>query len=163
MLCSPAYTWAHMPRERKEDKSSNVTTHTNTLAWSRQLEAGEVGVSTVSAWLKLPALPLTPPGLINLTCIGSTPRDTSAAHFPEVDERSSNGVGGGKRGGKERHRRGDGQKGTMQEEKENKPDQTCRSAHQRRTNPCFQVLCFQPFMLKTSLSSIKHNTPSCNV
>ncbi len=153
-----------MPRERKEDKSSNVTTHTNTLAWSRQLEAGEVGVSTVSAWLKLPALPLTPPGLINLTCIGSTPRDTSAAHFPEVDERTQQRGGRGQERWKRRDtEREMGKKGPLQEETENKPDQTCRSAHQRRTNPCFQVLCFQPFMLKTSLSSIKHNTPSCNV
>lgn len=125
MHCSTAHTWAH--KESKEDKSSNVTTHTNTLAWSRQLEGGEVGVSTVSAWLKLPALPLTPPGLINLTCIGSTPRDASAAYFP-VDERNRNGLGGGKRGGKERDRTGEGQKGTVEQEKESKPDQTCTSA-----------------------------------
>lgn len=160
--CSAALlTHEHTCWERKEDKSSNVTTHTNTLAWSRQLEGGEVGVSTVSAWLKLPALPLTPTGLINLTCIGSTPRDASAAHFPEVDERNSNGVGGGKRGGKERHRTGDGQKGTVQEEKENKPNQTWRSAHQWHTNLCFQVLCFWPFMLKTCVT--QKITPSCNI
>lgn len=36
MHCSTAHTWAH--KESKEDKSSNVTTHTNTLAWSRQLK-----------------------------------------------------------------------------------------------------------------------------
>lgn len=82
----------------RERQCLNVTTHTNRLAGSRQLEGGEVGVSTVPAWLKLPAQPLTPSGLINLTCIRSTPRDKSTAHFPEVDEHGVGGERAGRRG-----------------------------------------------------------------
>lgn len=135
--------------EREERGQVLKRDHTYKHSGLKQAAGGWRGRSLHSLGLiKTPSTALTPPGLINLTCIGSTPRDASAAYFPEVDERNRNGLGGGKRGGKERDRAGDGQKGTVEQEEESKPDRTCSSAHQWRTNPCFQVLRFRPFMFK---------------